>query len=81
MSALGTHRAIVACQPGRQEPAELAVVTEDGRIFAAGEKVAREVEAVAINTYREFLLATGRLGLRIPLPRFSGFSSCHRPGD
>ena len=27
------------------KPAQLAIITEDGHIFAAGEKVAREVEA------------------------------------
>ena len=43
------------------KPAQLAIITEDGHIFAAGEKVAREVEAVAINKYRDYLLATGRL--------------------
>lgn len=43
------------------QPARLAVVTEDGRIVAIGDGVAREAEAVAVNLYRSFLKSTGHL--------------------
>jgi hypothetical protein len=43
------------------KPAKLAVVTEDGTVVAAGVDVAREVQAVAINLYREFLKGNGHL--------------------
>lgn len=43
------------------KPARLAVVTEDGRVIAAGAEVAREAEAVALNCYRNFLKGQGHL--------------------
>lgn len=43
------------------KPARLAVVTEDGRVIAAGAEVAREAEAVALNCYRNFLKGQGFL--------------------
>lgn len=43
------------------KPAKLAIVTDDGRIYAAGDQVATEAEAVAINAYREFLKGQGHL--------------------
>lgn len=43
------------------QPAQLAVVTEDGRIVAAGQDVAREARAVAVNNYRAFLQARGHI--------------------
>lgn len=46
------------------KPARLAVVTDDGQVVAAGELVAREAEAVAINGYRSFLQGQGHLRVR-----------------
>ena len=43
------------------KPAKLAIVTEDGQIYAAGAQVAAEAEAVAVNGYREFLKGQGHL--------------------
>jgi hypothetical protein len=43
------------------KPARLAVVTDDGRVIAAGADVAREAEAVAVNSYRQFLKGKGFL--------------------
>lgn len=43
------------------KPARLAIISDDGRIVAAGGEVAREVEAVAINSYRQFLIGKGFL--------------------
>jgi len=43
------------------KPARLAIVTEDGRVIAAGQQVAREAEAVAINSYRQMLQGKGWL--------------------
>lgn len=43
------------------KPALLAVVTADGEIIAAGDSVAKEAEAVAINAYRNFLAGRGYL--------------------
>ena len=43
------------------KPAQLAIITEDGQIYAAGDQVATEAEAVAINAYRNFLKAEGHL--------------------
>jgi hypothetical protein len=42
-------------------PAQLAIVTEDGSIFAIGDAVAREARAVSVNTYRAFLKSEGHL--------------------
>lgn len=43
------------------QPAMLAIVTEDGRVVAAGTAVAREAEAVAINCYRNIWQGKGFL--------------------
>jgi len=43
------------------KPARLAILSEDGRIIAVGEQVANEVEAVALNCYRNFLKGQGYL--------------------
>lgn len=40
---------------------QLAIVTEDGKILAHGSRVAQEAEAVAINSYRNFLKGQGHL--------------------
>lgn len=57
------------------KPGRLAVVTEDGQVVAAGDKVAREAEAVALNSYRNFLKGNGHLRVLsrpIDLPTPSG---------
>lgn len=43
------------------KPARLAILGDDGRVIAVGEKVAREVEAVTLNSYRNFLKGQGYL--------------------
>jgi hypothetical protein len=43
------------------KPARLAVVTEDGAVVVAGHQVAREAEAVAVNSYRQLLQGQGHL--------------------
>jgi hypothetical protein len=41
--------------------ARLAIVTDDGQVIAAGHLVAREAEAVAVNSYRQLLQGQGHL--------------------
>jgi len=41
--------------------ARLAIVDEAGQVIAAGDDVAREAEAVAVNSYRALLLGNGHL--------------------
>jgi hypothetical protein len=41
--------------------ARLAILTDDGRVIASGNQVAKEVEAVALNSYRNFLKGQGYL--------------------
>lgn len=43
------------------KPGRLAIVDEQGQVVAAGDDVAREAEAVALNCYRSFLQARGHL--------------------
>ena len=43
------------------KPARLAILTDDGKIIAAGDQVAKEAEAVALNCYRNFLKGQGYL--------------------
>jgi hypothetical protein len=43
------------------KPARLAILSEDGRVIASGDDVAREAEAVALNCYRNFLKGQGHL--------------------
>lgn len=51
------------------KPGKLAIVTEEGQVIAAGEEVAREARAVAINCYRNFLQGKGFLRiLSKPIP-------------
>lgn len=54
-----SHEGLTVTVDGR--PARLAVITEDGRVVAAGDQVAREAEAVAVNSYRSFLQGKGFL--------------------
>lgn len=58
ISAVG-HEGLSVLVNGR--PARLAVITEDGQVIAAGDDVAREAEAVALNNYRNFLKGQGFL--------------------
>ncbi|AOV01537.1 hypothetical protein N5K37_13805 [Delftia tsuruhatensis] len=43
------------------KPGRLAIITEEGQIIAAGSDVAREAQAVAVNSYRNFLQGKGFL--------------------
>lgn len=43
------------------KPARLAIVDDDGNVVTAGQLVAREAEAVALNCYRAFLKGQGHL--------------------
>ncbi len=43
------------------KPARLAILTDDGEVVAAGDQVAREAEAVALNCYSNFLKGQGFL--------------------
>ena len=43
------------------KPARLAIVLDDGTVVSAGDDVAREAEAVAVNSYRGFLQGKGYL--------------------
>ena len=43
------------------KPAKLAIICEDGHIMAAGDDVAKEAFAVAVNAYRNFLRGEGHL--------------------
>ena len=54
-----SHEGLIVTFNGR--PAKLAIVAEDGRVIAAGDTVAREAEAVAVNCYRAFLKGKGSL--------------------
>lgn len=54
-----SHEGLTVTVDGK--PARLAVILEDGTIFASGPDVAREAEAVAINSYRKFLEGEGYL--------------------
>lgn len=53
------HEGLTVTVDGR--PARLAIVTDDGQVFVAGDVVAREAQAVAVNAYRSFLKAQGHL--------------------
>lgn len=57
------HEGLRAVVDGR--PARLAIVTDDGQIIAAGAAVAREVEAVAVNGYRNLLQGQGHLRVQV----------------
>ena len=53
-----SHEGISVTVDGKA--ARLAILTDDGRVIAAGKQVAKEVEAVALNSYRNFLKADCR---------------------
>lgn len=54
-----SHQGLSVTVDGK--PARLAILAEDGSIIAAGDAVAREAEAVALNCYRNFLKGKGFL--------------------
>ena len=54
-----THEGLTVTVDG--QPAQLAIITSDGRIIAAGKEVAAEARAVAVNSYRSFLKGQGHL--------------------
>lgn len=54
-----SHEGLTVTVDGK--PARLAIITDDGRIIAAGVDVAKEAEAVAVNCYRGFLKGKGFL--------------------
>jgi len=54
-----SHEGLRVMVDGR--PARLAIVTDDGRVIAAGDQVAKEAEAVSLNCYRNFLKGQGFL--------------------
>ena len=43
------------------KPGRLAIIGDDGKIIASGKDVAREVQAVAVNCYRQVLKGKGWL--------------------
>lgn len=43
------------------QPGWLAIVDQSGRVIASGKDVAREAEAVAVNSYRQLLKGKGWL--------------------
>lgn len=53
------HEGLTVTVDGR--PARLAILTDDGQVIAAGDQVAKEAEAVALNSYRNFLKGQGHL--------------------
>lgn len=62
-----SHTGLIVTVDGA--PAQLAIITADGRIHAAGRDVAREAEAVAVNAYRAMLQGNGHLRtLSVPIP-------------
>lgn len=56
------HEGLSVTVDGR--PGRLAVVDEHGQIVSAGDMVAREALAVAVNCYRNFLQGQGHLRVR-----------------
>lgn len=52
-----SHEGLTVTVNGK--PARLAVILEDGTVFASGPDVALEAEAVAVNSYWNFLQGEG----------------------
>lgn len=61
------HEGLTVTVDGK--PAKLAVVLEDGTVVASGRPVAKEVQAVAVNLYRQFLQGNGHLRVLSPAIR------------
>lgn len=65
----GTLPGIVICATSHEglqvlvngKPARLAIVDEGGHVLAAGDEVAREAEAVALNNFRNTMMGKGYL--------------------
>lgn len=65
----GTLPGIVICATSHEglqvlvngKPARLAVVDDGGHVLAAGDDVAREAEAVALNNFRNTMMGKGYL--------------------
>ena len=53
------HEGLTVLVDGK--PGRLAIVDEDGNVITASPMVAREAEAVALNSYRNLLQAKGHL--------------------
>jgi hypothetical protein len=54
-----THEGLIITANG--QPAQLAIVTADGRVLVAGPEVAAEAEAVTVNLYQRTMAGTGHL--------------------
>jgi hypothetical protein len=54
-----SHEGLTVTVNGKR--GRLAIVDEDGSVIAAGDQVAREAEAVAVNSYRSMLQGMGFL--------------------
>jgi hypothetical protein len=54
-----SHTGLLATVNGK--PARLAIITDDGQVIAAGNDVAREAEAVAVQAYRNTMKAQGHM--------------------
>ena len=54
-----SHEGLSVTVDGR--PARLAVVSDDGKVIASGLAVAREAEAVAVNSYKHTMAGKGYL--------------------
>jgi hypothetical protein len=53
------HQGLMVMVNGK--PARLAIIDDQNNVLAAGADVAHEAEAVAVNSYRNFLKAEGHL--------------------
>lgn len=58
ISAVG-HEGLTVLVNGK--PARLAIIDDNGQVLAAGTDVAKEAEAVSVNSYRNFLKGQGFL--------------------
>ena len=54
-----SHEGLIVTVDGKR--ARLAIITDDGTVVAVGDQVAREAEAVAVNSYRSLLRGSGHL--------------------
>ena len=54
-----SHEGLTVTVDGK--PAQMAIITADGTVVAMGATVAKEAEAVAINSYRNMLQGQGYL--------------------
>lgn len=54
-----SHEGLVVTINGKR--ARLAIISDDGKVIAAGDQVAQEAEAVAVNSYRQLMQGKGHL--------------------